>query len=73
MDKDAKNQAVRVYSYVALDGTVFWSFTKLTHTVSRLQLVLQSKNGSALQPFQAFMREQALNVPETPDDSSSGQ
>lgn len=53
----------RVYSYVAEDGTVFYSFTKMRQTVSTgKRLVLQSRNGIPLLPFMVFMREQAIQL-----------
>ena len=53
----------RVYSYVANDGTVFYSLTKTKQTVSTGQrLVLQSRLGTPLLPFMSYMREQAASM-----------
>jgi len=60
----------RVYSYVADDGTVFYSFTKTRQTVSTgKRLVLQSRNGTPLLPFMVFMRGQADKEASVEDDS----
>lgn len=59
-EKTAGVASRRVYSYVADDGTVYWSFTKKKQTISSGQrLVLQSRNGSPLLPFMSYMRDQA--------------
>ena len=53
----------RVYSYVADDGTVYWSLTKKKQTVSTGQrLVLQSRNGTPVLPFMSYIREQASSL-----------
>ena len=47
----------RIYEYMTVDGTVFWSLTRLPETVSPpLRLVLQSKKGSLLGLFIAQLR-----------------
>jgi len=62
-EKTAGVASRRVYSYVADDGTVYWSFTKKKQTISSGQrLVLQSRNGSPLLPFMSYMREQATSI-----------
>lgn len=61
----------KVYSYVAEDGTVFWSFTKLSQTVSPTKkLTIQSRAGTPLVPFLIFLRDLATESAEDEVESS---
>ena len=75
-EKNSGAANVRVYSYVAEDGTVFWSFTKLPQTVSPTRrLVLQNRRGTLLAPLIAFLREQAALISSSApveEESSTG-
>ena len=52
---------IRVYEYVADDGTTYWSFTKQVPLISApKRLVLQSRKGTILSLFLAQVRAQGL-------------
>lgn len=60
MEKTAAG-ALRVYEYVADDGTVFWSLVRSTSTVSLpTRLVLQDRKGIVLGQFLGRIKQEFL-------------
>lgn len=52
---------IRIYEYVADDGTTYWSFTQHPTTVSPpKRLVLQSRKGIVLGMFLVALRNQGM-------------
>jgi hypothetical protein len=64
---DSKKAAnARVYEYVADDGTVYWSLTQLSQTVSPpVRLVLQDRKGLVPGQFLGRLRMEMIRTQST--------
>lgn len=71
-DNMTNQSAVRVYEYVDVDGTVYWSFTKHPSVVSPpIRLVLQDRKGTMIGQFLVKLRQQGFALLQSFNKSSS--
>ena len=64
----SQRKGVRIYEYVASDGTRFFSFTKYIRTISKpMPLTLQSRIGKHLINFLTELRHMGSNIESNED------